>query len=144
MIDRYCRCILFLMCFTFILGWARRILGWAGPTWPPPLLRPCPYPSTMVINVEFACQHCQSWQPEMRLDYSGTKIIRIFIVTNRFSLSWSRCTLNYVEFSDFYVNQSLAGQTIAELTVLEVFSYLVAETKDRNVTKMYCQCQISH
>jgi hypothetical protein len=23
------------MCFTFILGWARRILGWAGPTWPP-------------------------------------------------------------------------------------------------------------
>jgi hypothetical protein len=41
MIDRYCRCILFLMCFTFILEWARRILGWAGPTWPPPLLRPC-------------------------------------------------------------------------------------------------------
>jgi hypothetical protein len=35
MIDRYCRCILFLMCFTFILGRARRILGWAGPTWPP-------------------------------------------------------------------------------------------------------------
>jgi hypothetical protein len=35
MIDRYCRCILFLMCFTFILGWARRILGWAGPTCPP-------------------------------------------------------------------------------------------------------------
>jgi hypothetical protein len=30
------------MCFTFILGWARRILGWAGPTWPPPLLRPWP------------------------------------------------------------------------------------------------------
>jgi hypothetical protein len=23
------------MCFTFILGWARRILGWAGPTCPP-------------------------------------------------------------------------------------------------------------
>jgi hypothetical protein len=41
MIDRYCRCILFLMCFTFILEWARRILGWAGPTWPPPLLCPC-------------------------------------------------------------------------------------------------------
>jgi hypothetical protein len=28
--------------------------------------------------------------------------------------------------------------------VLEVFSYLVAETKDRNFTKIYCHCQISH
>jgi hypothetical protein len=27
---------------------------------------------------------------------------------------------------------------------IEVFSYLLPETKDRNVTKMYCQCQISH
>jgi hypothetical protein len=27
---------------------------------------------------------------EMRLDYSGTKIIQIFVVTNRFSHSWSR------------------------------------------------------
>jgi hypothetical protein len=26
------------MCFTFILGWARRTLGWAGPTCPPPPL----------------------------------------------------------------------------------------------------------
>jgi hypothetical protein len=36
MIDRYCRCtsILFLMCFT-------SILGWAGLTWRPLLLRPC-------------------------------------------------------------------------------------------------------
>jgi hypothetical protein len=25
-------------------------------------------------NVKFACQLCQSWQPEMRLDYSGTII----------------------------------------------------------------------
>jgi hypothetical protein len=40
---------------------------------------------------QIRCQLCQSWQPEMRLDYSGTKIIQIFIVTNRFSHSWSRC-----------------------------------------------------
>jgi hypothetical protein len=38
-----------------------------------------------MVNVKFACQPCQSLQPEMRLDYSGTKIIQIFIVTNRFS-----------------------------------------------------------
>jgi hypothetical protein len=46
----------------------------------------------LMVNVKFACQLCQSWQPEMRLDHSGTKIIQIFIVTNRFSHSWSRCT----------------------------------------------------
>jgi hypothetical protein len=31
---------MFLMCFTLILGWVRRILGWAGPTCPPPLAAP--------------------------------------------------------------------------------------------------------
>jgi hypothetical protein len=40
----------------------------------------------LMVNVKFACQLCQSRQPEMRLDYS-TKIIQIFIVTNRFSHS---------------------------------------------------------
>jgi hypothetical protein len=40
-----------------------------------------------MVNVKFACQLCQSCQPEMRLDYSGTKIIQIFIVINRFSHS---------------------------------------------------------
>jgi hypothetical protein len=40
-----------------------------------------------MVNVKFACQLCQSRQPEMRLDYSGTKIVQIFVVTNRFSHS---------------------------------------------------------
>jgi hypothetical protein len=44
-----------------------------------------------MVYGKFACQHCQIWQPEMCLDYSDTKIIQIFIVTNRFSHSWSRC-----------------------------------------------------
>jgi hypothetical protein len=47
-----------------------------------------------MVNVKFACQlcqKCQSWQLEMRLDYSGTKIIQIFIVTGRLNHSWSRC-----------------------------------------------------
>jgi hypothetical protein len=35
-----------------------------------------------MLNFKFACQYCQRWQPEMRLDYSGTKTIQIFIVTN--------------------------------------------------------------
>jgi hypothetical protein len=30
----------------------------------------------LMVNFKFACQQCQSWQPEMRLDYSGTKIIQ--------------------------------------------------------------------
>jgi hypothetical protein len=34
-----------------------------------------------MVNFKFGCQY---WQREMRLDYSGTKIIQIFIVTNRF------------------------------------------------------------
>jgi hypothetical protein len=38
-------------------------------------------------NVKFACQRCQSCKPEMCLGYSGTKIIQIFIVINRFSHS---------------------------------------------------------
>jgi hypothetical protein len=32
----------------------------------------------LMVNVKFALQLCQSGQPEMRLDYSGTKIIQIF------------------------------------------------------------------
>jgi hypothetical protein len=51
-----------------------------------------------MVNVKLACQLCQSWQPEMRLDYSGTKIIQIFIVTNRLSHSWSRC----IKISSFW------------------------------------------
>jgi hypothetical protein len=43
-----------------------------------------------MVNFKFACQHCQSWQPKMRLDYSGAKIIQIFVVTNSLSQSWSR------------------------------------------------------
>jgi hypothetical protein len=43
-----------------------------------------------MVNFKFAYQHSQSWQPEMHLDCSGTKIIQIFIVTNRFSHSWLR------------------------------------------------------
>jgi hypothetical protein len=31
-----------------------------------------------MVNVKFACQLCQSWQPEMRLDYSG--IVFPFII----------------------------------------------------------------
>jgi hypothetical protein len=36
-----------------------------------------------MVHFKFVCQHCQNWQAEMRFDYSGTKIIQIFIVTNR-------------------------------------------------------------
>jgi hypothetical protein len=43
-----------------------------------------------MINFKFAFQHCQSWQSEMYLDYSGTKIIQISIVTNWLSQSRSR------------------------------------------------------
>jgi hypothetical protein len=32
-----------------------------------------------MVNVKFACQLSQSWQPEMRLDYSGT--IQSFLIT---------------------------------------------------------------
>jgi hypothetical protein len=38
-----------------------------------------------MVNFKFACQHCQSWQP----DCSGIKIIQIFIVTTIFRYSWS-------------------------------------------------------
>jgi hypothetical protein len=48
-----------------------------------------------MVNFKFAWQHCQSWQPEMRLDYGDTKIIEIFIVANRFSHFWSRCIYLY-------------------------------------------------
>jgi hypothetical protein len=39
----------------------------------------------VMVNVKFVYQLCQSWQSEISLDYSGAKIIQIFIVTNRFS-----------------------------------------------------------
>jgi hypothetical protein len=47
-----------------------------------------------------------------------------------------KLTVNYRYFT--------GNKTDSQHWLLEVFSYLVAETKDRNVTKMYCQCQISH
>jgi hypothetical protein len=62
-----------------------------------------------MVNVKFACQLCQSWQPEMRLDYSGTKTIQIFIVTNRLSHSWSRCILGPVT-----LNVNSRNETIRE------------------------------
>jgi hypothetical protein len=51
----------------------------------------------LTLNFKFACQHCQSWQPEMRLDYSDTKIIQIFIVINRFSHSLEFKNSHYIK-----------------------------------------------
>jgi hypothetical protein len=47
MLDRYCRCILFLMCFTLFWGGPEGLWSGPGPPAPPPppLLRPCPWQS---------------------------------------------------------------------------------------------------
>jgi hypothetical protein len=78
-----------------------------------------------MVNVKFACQLCQSWQPEMRLEYSGTKIIQIFIVTNRFSHSWSRCIFNirYENWIFIFSSKTLKNPTFSQ----EVIKSLLAQ-----------------
>jgi hypothetical protein len=56
-----------------------------------------------MVNFKFACRNKQ---PEMRLDYSGTKIIQIFTVTNTFSHWLSRGTSTET-FVDRIVTRSL-------------------------------------
>jgi hypothetical protein len=68
----------------------------------------------LMVNVKFACQLCQNWQPEMRLDYSDTKIIKIFIATNRFSHSWSH--FHFIMWFKNFVN----------LTTLLLMVYITA------------------
>jgi hypothetical protein len=66
------------MCFTFILGWARRILGWAGPTWPPPFATPMLVPSFFYTDqrLQKLRQNKEIWKSKIRSDNKNYSIGR--------------------------------------------------------------------